>query len=278
MSLWRTFKNRYSVQYRNATRHLRVLPDFIIIGAQKCGTSALYDGLCAHPNVASAWIKEVHFFDLDYEKGLAYYRRYFRPLWEIAVSRAMGKRWVTGEASPYYIYHPRVAARIAKDLPHVKLIVLLRNPVDRAFSNYQHEVRNGFETLPFEEALLAEEQRVAPDREAMARDPLFKPYNHPHFSYVNRGLYAQQLDVWFRHFPREQFFIATNEELDRDYNGVFGRVCQFLKIPVVQAKAVRSHVGGYNEQMSAETREQLTQFFRPHNERLYGLIGRDLGW
>src|SRR5580692_9445955 len=122
-----------------------MLPGFLIVGAQRCGTTSMYRALSEHPEVRKAVLhKGVHYFDMNYGRGLGWYRAHF-PL-----ARGGG---VTFESSPYYLFHPLAAERIAADLPGVKLIVLVRDPVERAYSAYTHERARGFETESFEQAI-----------------------------------------------------------------------------------------------------------------------------
>ncbi|MEJ2557594.1 MAG: sulfotransferase domain-containing protein, partial [Anaerolineae bacterium] len=131
--------------YRLITRFMRVLPDFLIIGAQKCGTDSLFRYLGGHPCIKLASSKEAHYFDLKFDKGINWYRSHF-PLipYKYSVKRLRKQDLITGEATPYYLFHPHAPGRAAAIVPHVKLIVLLRNPADRAYSHYNHEVKYKF--------------------------------------------------------------------------------------------------------------------------------------
>jgi hypothetical protein len=164
------------------------IPRFIIIGAQRCGTTSLYSYLIGHPYVASALQKEIHFFDLNFKKGVSWYRTQFPQLGE--------QGFITGEGSPYYIFHPHVPKRIFDTVPRAKLILLLRNPVDRAYSHYHHEVKLGVEPLSFEDAIDREEERLHGQGEKIIADESYYSFNHQHYSYLCRGVYAYQLTVW----------------------------------------------------------------------------------
>src|SRR5690348_6863383 len=140
--------------YRGVTSPIRLLPDFLVIGTQRGGTTSLYHYLQAHESIAPSSIKEIHFFDRKYARGLAWYRGHFPTGAEKWYAQRLRRQaFVTGEASPVYLFHPHVPARVKQALPAVKLIVLLRNPVDRAYSQYYHAVELGLETRPFEEAI-----------------------------------------------------------------------------------------------------------------------------
>ena len=152
------------------TGPIRVLPDFIVIGCQKCATTSLYDYLIQHPNISSATEKEIHFFDSNYNVGITWYRSFFPTVFSKQFSKLRKEKFVTGEASPMYIFNPIVSKRILSILPNVKLIAILRNPIDRAYSHYNMQVKNGYETLSFEEAIKNEEKRIMGEREKEEQD------------------------------------------------------------------------------------------------------------
>lgn len=140
-------------KYKLITAPLRLLPNFIIIGAQKGGTSSMFSYLKQHPQLQLPDIKEIHFFDNNYQKGSTWYKSHF-PL-------IIVKNKLTGEASPYYLFHPHVPQRVIQLCPKVKLIVMLRNPADRAYSHYMMQNKRKIDPLPtFEEAIDAEESRL----------------------------------------------------------------------------------------------------------------------
>jgi Sulfotransferase domain len=262
---------------RAATAPLRGLPDFLIVGEAKCGTTSLYTDLARHPRVVEA-MKEVHFFDLRFHLGLDWYRAQFPLDWSRASWPAARRRVLMGEASPYYMYHPHAPARIKQTLPHVKLIAMLRNPTDRAYSQYQHEIREGRETLTFEEAIEQEPVRLAGEVERMLANVRYKSKEHRRHSYLARGIYADRLAVWWDLFPREQLLILKSEEYFKAADATVERVQQFLGLePRRPKRFARKNVGGYAP-MSADMRERLNAYFAPHNERLYQLLGADLGW
>lgn len=246
------------------------LPHFLVIGAQKGGTSTLYASLSNHPEIAEAQKKELHFFDRHYADGIESYRRQFPTL---------ERGQITGEATPYYIFHPLAPERIAQALPDVKLIAVLRNPVERAFSQYHSEIRKGFEDLPtFEEAIAAEAGRLAGEREKVVADPTYESHSLSHHSYLARGMYADQFERWFEHFSREQFLILRSEDLASRPKKVLRRCEKFLGITSGGAKLERSGRRGRYEPMSDETRKRLEEFFEPHNRSLQALLGKRFYW
>src|SRR5437588_3272367 len=218
--------------YRGITSSLRVLPDFLIIGTQRGGTTALYHYLKTHPCIVATTPSDTHFFDKKYSKGLRWYQAHFPTLWEKAYAQQVRKRpLVTGEASSSYLFYPLAPKRVAESLPYVKLIVLLRNPVDRAYSQYYHAVEHSYGTLSFEEAVRDEEERIAKERARVLEDGRYDSYAFRHLSYLSRGIYIDQLQVWMSLFPREQFLILKSEDLYADPATACKQVLTFLNIP-----------------------------------------------
>jgi hypothetical protein len=251
------------------TARWRDLPDFLVIGAQKAGTTALYAYLRWHPEIGGPFWKEVSFFDRHWARGEAWYRGQF-PL------RRHGR--LAGEASPSYVFHPLAPDRVASLVPDVKLIVLLREPGDRAYSHYQHEVALAREPLSFEDALEAEDERLRGEVERLSADPKafsFAWWNH---TYASRGLYADQLELWFELFPREQVLALTTDELGARPAETYATVLSFLG---ATPHALDSYPRVFDRDyppMREETRTALTARFAEPNRRLEELLGRPLGW
>ena len=259
--------------WRLATSLLRRWPDFLIIGAQRGGTTSLYEYLCRHPQVDPATEKEIHYFDFQTARGPAWYRAHFP--WRFPGTR------ITGEASPFYLFHPRVPRLVRDLLPAVRLIVLLRDPVERAHSHFRLQRRAKIEPLAtFEEAIAAEPERLAGEREKFARLPDYYGYNFHQYSYLERGIYLPQLVAWEEFFPREQLLVLGSEDFYARPAEVFGRVCDFLgldRAPIAGIEPPRlNHQPG--EGLTAETRGRLQEYFAPHNAELARYLGRDFSW
>jgi len=230
----------------------RPLPQFIIIGAQKAGTTTLYDALTQHPNVVRAKAKELHYFDNLFRLGLNWYRSCFPEA---------GEDSITGEASPYYLFHPLAPARCNRSLPGVKIVVLLRNPVDRAYSHYQHQVRHGHEPLSFEEAIEKENERLYGETQKLIDDESYHSYAHQHFSYVSRGNYLDQLRAWRRHVDAAQMMLLCSERLRQDPATEYSAVLRFLNLPEWQpSEFPASNSAGYPA-MSGAARGRLGSVF-----------------
>lgn len=262
---------RIQERFRRYTSGLRTVPDFIIIGGMKCGSTALFEYLIQHPHVNGSFIKEVHFFDNRYMRGAAWYRKHF-PL------EVVKGRQVTGEASPYYIFHPLAPARIKEILPDVKLIALLRDPVHRAYSHYQHTRRKGYETLSFADAVAAEEERLAGEYEHLVMDPNYTSHAYPAYSYVERGIYWKQIQRYYEHFDHSQLFIVRSEDMANDPQAVVNDVAAFLGLAPFVLKDDSPRNGATYERNYTDVHARLASFFQPHNEKLYDLVGRDFGW
>jgi hypothetical protein len=257
--------------YGRATASARPLPDFLIIGAQKAGTTALYAYLRRHPAITGPSWKEVSYFDRHYERGEAWYRGNFPNR-----VRARGK--LVGEASPSYIFHPLGPERVKALVPEARLVALVRNPVERALSHYHHEVALGREPLSFEDALDAEEERLRGEEERLAADSSY--FSRPWWShaYKARGRYAEQLERWLAVFPRERLLILPSEDLGGEPERTHARVLDFLGAAPHRLDAYPRVYERQYEAMSAETRKRLADEFEAPNRRLYELLGRDLGW
>jgi hypothetical protein len=248
-------------------------PDFVIIGAQKGGTTFLYDLLGQHPHVQPAMRKEIHYFDRYFDKGTAWYlSRFPAPAW------TDGRKSITGEATPYYLFHPHAARRMAQAVPQVRLIALLRDPIDRAHSGYRHQARQGRETLGFEEAIVAEESRLRGERDRMLQDEHYASFNYQHFTYLSRGIYVDQLMEWSKYFDGDQMLVLKSESLFNQTNHVLKSVLDFLGLPDWEPETAEpSHAYRY-PRMRAATRQRLRDYYEPHNRRLYEYLGEDFGW
>jgi hypothetical protein len=255
------------------------LPDFLILGAHKAGTTSLYSYLSQHPQVLPASRKELHFFSKHFARGAGWYRRRFPKRARMKRRRnRTGLKVICGEATPYYLFHPHAPARISRLLPNARLIVLLRDPVARAFSHYQHECRLGHETLSFDEALARESSRVDAELAHMLRDPAYYSFNHQHFAYRLRGVYVDQILAYRRLFAPEQMLILSSDQLFQDPQTAYSMTLRFLGLQDARLKHANPMNAGAYDRHAIPMRDDLENFFRPHNRRLYDLLQCDLGW
>jgi hypothetical protein len=264
--------------YGRATAAARPLPGFLIIGAQKAGTTALYSYLREHPAIAGPPWKEVSFFDRHFWRGEAWYRGHFPNKLLVRSARRRNRAEpIVGEASPSYLFHPLAPERAARLLPNLRVIALVRNPVDRALSHYHHEVALGREPLPFEQALEQEEQRMDGELERI-RDPRYFSHAWWNFTYMSRGRYFEQLERWLEFVPRERLLILPSDDLLEEPSRSYAQVLEFLGAPHHELESYpRIFVREYTE-MDPRTRAALRDYYAEPNRRLYELLGRDLGW
>jgi hypothetical protein len=247
---------------RIPTTRWRALPDFVIIGAQKAGTTSLYSALVSHPDVRPAFRKEVHFFDTEHASHIGWYRRHF------PIDRG---DWLTGESSPYYLFHPAVPTRMAATTPNVALIAILRDPVARAISQYHHARNWGLEDRPIGVALdPSTPEELAPLDDTAWYDRADSPARER--AYLARGCYAEQLERWFAEFDRDQLLVLGSAELDG--GTAIPTTERFLGLREQPLRtAPQRNVGSYTPP-EPELVQALTEYFAPHNERLVELLGR----
>jgi hypothetical protein len=265
--------------YHVATASKRALPEAIIIGAQRSGTSSLFAYLAGQPSLVPPLKKEIHYFDFHWHRGLAWYQAHFptaRSLDRLGSER--GLRAMTFEASPYYLAHPLTPYRVRGSLPDVKVIALLRDPVKRAVSHHAHAMRKGWESLPFDEAIEREADRLDGERARLRSEPFYRSHAHQHHSYLARGRYAEQLQAWFALFPVGNLLVLDSGALFRDPPATVAHVCAFLGVPFEEAPQYPAVRAGDYPPVNGAVRERLRGYFAEHNRRLWTLIGQDFGW
>jgi hypothetical protein len=269
-----------------ATSTIRPLPDYLIIGTHRAGTTSLHECLLEHPCVAPNFpsvqrIKGVRYFDEHFRESVAWYRSHFPTVayrgWLQQIRR---QPVLAGEASPYYLFHPLAAQRAATILPKAKLIVLLRNPIDRAYSHWRRERRDGTEPLStFEAAVDAEYDRIEGEADRIVNEKDYYSYAHENFSYIAQGLYFEPLRTWLNYYPRERIHVELSEHFFVDPESVYDRVLRFLDLPAFQLRhSARANSNHPSKPLSRVTRRRLASRIVPHNRRLEELLGMDLGW
>lgn len=261
---------------RILTSPVRIMPSFLIIGAKKCGTTSLFKYLIEHPNVGTPIKKEISFFDVNFRKGISWYKSYF-PTVEQKLYKPC---FITGEATANYIDNPDVPSRVAETIPNVKLIALLRNPVDRAYSHYYHTKRIGREFLSFEEAIEQEEERVKNIRSGILQDKYGNFYHQDYnYTYLSSGIYIEQLQAWFNLFSKKQILVLTSEDFFAKPAAIFQQVLDFLGLPSCELKQYKKYnYNRYANKIDPTTRQYLIEYFQPHNNKLYQLLDKKLNW
>ena len=265
--------------FRKATASRRMLPRFLVIGAQRGGSTSFCRYLAQHPWIDLAVQKEVHYFDFNFHRPLAWYRAHFPTVWRAKwVKRKEKHPLLSGEGTPYYLAHPHAPRRAAATVPRARLIALLRNPIDRAYSHYQHVVKNGLEPLRFEDAIAAEAERVEPELERMMADETYYSRAHHRHSYLTRGSYVDQLRAWGEQFGAEQLLVLRSEDLFGNLQATMRRAFEFLGLPDHSIARPRKYTACRYEPMRDATRRRLVEHFAPQNRELAGFLGWDPGW
>ena len=237
-------------------------PDFAIIGAAKCGTTSLYQYLNQHPQILSPINKEINFFNHNFDLGRDWYLAHFPPL-------LGNKSFITGEASPAYFNCPNVDRKIHELFPRIKIIILLRNPVDRVISHYYHGIREGVEKNSLELALNKELK-------------LIKQATNVQLSYLGgylgTSLYFYKLKRWLSLFPQEQVLILKSEDLDQNTSQIISQTHDFLSLPSQELLEHKHHNSGSYRLQDENLKRQLQAFFKSHNQQLETLLNRKFNW
>jgi hypothetical protein len=245
-------------------------PDFLIIGAQKAGTTSLFHYLSQHPSIQPPSTKEIHYYDLYYHKGANWYKKNFG---------LTDNAKITGEATPYYLFHPFVPERVYRDNPYTKMIVLLRHPGERAFSHYQMMRRMNLEAaVTFSEAVKNEPASLKKGLKMLYNNALSVSAEHQHYTYLSRGKYEKQLRRWFGFFPAKQFLIIKAEDFFENPIKVLADVYTFLGIAIIYPKDISKMNKGESECFDANEKKRAESYFRSYNKKLELLLGTTFNW
>ncbi|MCP4421296.1 MAG: sulfotransferase domain-containing protein [Chloroflexi bacterium] len=266
---------------RLQTYRQRILPSFLIIGAQKCGTTSLFNYLLSHPAILRAWVKEIHYFDVHYKNGFPWYQAHFPLSLHL---RKLAIVPITFDATPSYLFFPAVAQRVWQVLPDVKIIIMLRHPVDRAYSHYHHQKRHHREERSFDEAMTASKllfEQHGHHGKHQEID-LFQPGStYVKSSYVARSIYKPQIERWLSYFPRKQFLFIRSEDFYSNPPQILHHLFNFLHLPphtISQKVYLQKHLAFGYESVDATTKRKWCRYFEPHNQALYDLLKQDFEW
>lgn len=258
------------------TARWRMQPSFLIIGAQRSGTTTLFRLLSQHPSVVRPTSsKGVRYFDLGYAHGPRWYRAHF-PL--LVIGRMSGRAAQTFESSGYYANHPLAAQRIAADLPNAKVVLMVRDPVERAYSAHAHELARGFETEDFETALALEEERTAREEERLAADPAYVSGEHVHHFYLGRGRYVEQVDRFARELGEERVYVLDADRFFAEPRAEVAALVDWLGLPAWQPTALVHENARPRAPMSSELHDRLRAYYQPYDARLTDWLGHPPSW
>ncbi|MFF5172932.1 sulfotransferase domain-containing protein [Micromonospora sp. NPDC000089] len=271
------------VRYGEHTADRRPLPDFLITGTKRGGTTSLWRYLLEHPLVPRlfpAWnTKTSHYFEENWGRGETWYRSHFpTERQRRALERRHGGPVRVGEAAPLYMFHPLVPGRVAELMPDVRLIFLLRDPVERAYSHWKERRTEGKEPLGFAEALAAEPERTAGERERLIADPTYVSEAYDWYTYRARGRYLEHLQPWLELFPAEQLLILPSETLYAEPAATHARVLEFLGLPAQRLTRYEAHNHRRSGSMDESVRAELAAHFAPHNAALAKRLGMRFDW
>jgi len=253
-------------------------PDFLIIGGQRCGTTSLYSDICQHPCIVSALKKEIHFFDGNFNKGEKWYRAHFATRqFKKKLIKKNQEKILTGESTPYYLLHPDVPERVYSVIPNIKLVVMLRHPVERAYSHYNHAVSRGREWLSFEKAIEREFEAIKKNNQNNFN--FYEgDFNYKWHSYISRGLYINQLKSWLNFFPLDKILIIRSENYFKDPSSILESLFNFLELPNYQTdRYCKLNMGKYKK-IDTGLESMLADFYEPYNRELYRFLNDDYGW
>lgn len=240
---------------RAITIPFRSFPNFIIAGVQKSGTTSLFDYICQHPNVNRPLRKEIHFWDNNEEKGVSWYKGHF-PIRD--------KDSITGESTPAYLWREDIAQKIHDLLPDCKIIIILRNPVERSFSEYLMNKKIGHEHETFEFAIEHEKERLQKSHL---------------FGYIQKSIYLQQVKRYYDLFDKNQILVLSYDDLKSNPESITQQCYSFLGLDDFTPDcSVKLNVTKNKETLSESTRQHLHALFKPHNKKLYDFLGENYGW
>ena len=269
---------RYTVISRHVygiTFPFRVLPDFLVIGVGRSGTTSLYYYLDQHPSIVKSSYDEIGFFDDNFHLGLSWYRSMFTTIFTKFLIKLKTKYFMTYEVTPWYVRRPWTARRIKKIFPNIKLIIVLRNPIDRTYSHYHLSTQND-EKRDFKVVIKEDMKNISQWNITEKNDSYFS--NQVQNSKPARGFYYEQIIPWFELFSKEQIMIISSEDLASKTQSTLREIFSFLELPIYDIKNTEKvNVSKYSK-MDQETRNLLIDFFRPYNEKLFEYLNREFDW
>lgn len=250
----------------------RTLPNFIVIGVKRCGTTTLYEQLSEHPCIEKSAHDNLGFFNNNFELGLNWYKSHFvTNSKKKQIEKKYGK-FATYDVTSSYIQKKQTAENIFKTLPDIKLILILRNPSNRTYSEYNQNIIDENESRDFKELIKKEIEEIEKTPNGKLEFALDK------INLVKKGIYIKQILPWIEIFPKKQILIISTEELDKKTTETYNKIFKFLGLPKHEIRSGRKYRKGDYKPMDKETRKLLDDFFKQYNDKLYQKIGKDFGW
>jgi hypothetical protein len=266
-SIYHRFFNR---GWSGITASSRVLPNFIIAGTVRSGTTSLYNYICNHPSVLPAAYDEIGFFDSNFQLGTMWYRSMFPTKTQMESIQEKTNFCLTGEDTPFYFWNEDAIKRISKLIPNAKIIMIFRNPVDRTYSNYQLGKRENNENLSFEKTIEIEKEIIKKEFKKL-------DFSKPR-TYLIKSLYYLQLKNWLTTFSKNQLYFLSTEQLASKPNETMSGIFNFLELPQYTLPKFKKEKQAIYPEMNNHTRKDLLEFFKSYNNELFSLIGQDFLW
>ena len=260
------------------TGFIRVIPDFLVIGAKRCGTTSLYQHLSEHPCISRSPRDNIGFFNENYHLGINWYKSLFPTVFYKKKMESKNKQCLFFDVTSTYMEEELTAKNVYEVNPNQKIIVILRNPVDRAYSHYHVNVKEKSEKRSFEDAIFEEMNRIKSERIIQNKNKNLRVFTPNNIHYLKKGFYALQLKSWFKIFPREQILVLSTEEFQEDQNLIYKKIFDFLNIPNMKIKNTEKMEKGNYIPMKDETRKLLLDYFRQYNYELFELINNEFDW
>ena len=258
--------------YFGITSPFRTIPNFIVIGVKRCGTTTLYEQLSEHPCIEKSAHDNLGFFNNNFELGMNWYKSHFVTNFrKKEIERKYGK-FATYDVTSSYIQKKKTAQNIFKTLPNVKLILILRNPTDRAYSEYNQNIIDENESRDFTELIKQEINEI----QNMENGNL--EFSSDKINLVKKGIYEKQISPWLEIFPRKQILIISTEEFGEKTTETYDKIFRFLELPEYKIKNKKRHRKGTYEAMDDKTRKILDDFYESYNSKLFQKIEETFRW
>ena len=258
------------------TGFIRVIPDFLVIGAKRCGTTSLYQHLPEHPCISKSPHDNMGFFNDNFHLGVNWYKSFFPTTFTRKKIKSKFGNFLAFDVTTKYMEEESTANNVYQTKPNMKIIIILRNPVDRAYSQYHLSVRQTAERRSFEDVV--EENMNRLNKESHEHYKIKPKFSAKEDNYLKKGLYALQLRYWLKIFPRENILIVSTEEFESNQQIIYNKIFEFLNISKFEVKNTKKMEKGNYPPRKSETRNLLLDYFRSHNHELFELINIKFDW
>jgi hypothetical protein len=269
-------KIKYNVLQRHIygiTSPLRVTPDFLVIGSKRCGTTSLYEYLGEHPCIKKSSHDHIGFFDDNFHLGINFYKSFFPTIFEKIIFQIKNGMYLNYDVTSTYIHNTTTSKRVFETLPKIKIIAIIRNPIDRAYSEYNVNKEINPKIEPFEIFVEKEIEEIS-NKEESENNRFLSNKN----KYLERGLWFEQLEPWFKLFPKQNILILSTEDFGKDSNHIFNIIFKFLNLKKFLIENPKKLRKANYPKLDQKTREKLIDFYKSYNLKFYNLVGKDFQW